>query len=83
MDEAYLWRGVHSIARNQFKGATVSVTHTQSGTKYTLEVRVFNDGMGLRDACAQARENAGWRGRIPLSRFRRGAASVSDEHEEL
>ncbi len=47
-DESYPWRGVHSRARNQFKGLKTLVTHTQSGTKYTLEVRVFHDGVGLR-----------------------------------
>lgn len=46
-DESYPWRGVHSIARNQFNGARIPVAHN-SGVKYTLEVRVFNDGAGLR-----------------------------------
>ncbi|MGE5296934.1 MAG: glycoside hydrolase family 97 catalytic domain-containing protein [Solirubrobacterales bacterium] len=47
-DSTYPWRGVHSTARNQFNGAVIPVTHKESGTKYSLEVRVFNDGMGLR-----------------------------------
>ncbi|MEN6338312.1 MAG: glycoside hydrolase family 97 catalytic domain-containing protein [Phycisphaerales bacterium] len=48
VDESYAWRGVHSKARNQFNGVKIPVTRTKSGTKYTLEVRVFNDGAGLR-----------------------------------
>jgi alpha-glucosidase len=48
VDESYAWRGVHSLARNHFNGLQLPVTHTQSKVKYTLEVRVFNDGMGLR-----------------------------------
>jgi alpha-glucosidase len=47
-DETYAWRGVHSQARNHFNGAKFPVTHSQSKVKYTLEVRVFNDGIGLR-----------------------------------
>jgi alpha-glucosidase len=47
VDESYPWRGAHSIARSQFNGARIPVSH-KSGVKYTLEVRVFNDGAGLR-----------------------------------
>ena len=48
LDESYAWRGVHSRARNHFNGLQLPVTHAQSKVKYTLEVRVFNDGVGLR-----------------------------------
>ncbi len=48
VDESYAWRGVHSKARNQFNGVKIPVTHKESGTQYTLEIRVFNDGAGLR-----------------------------------
>ena len=48
VDESYRTRGVHSQARNHFSGARIPVLHAQSGTKYILEVRVFNDGVGFR-----------------------------------
>jgi len=48
VDESYLTRGVHSMARNHFNGATIPVTHAKSGTSYVLEVRVFDDGAGFR-----------------------------------
>ena len=47
-DETYSTRGVHPEARNHYNGAKIPVTHTKSKTKYTLEVRVFNDGAGFR-----------------------------------
>jgi alpha-glucosidase len=47
-DETYAWRGVHSRARNHFNGIKIPVTHMASRTTYTLEVRVFDDGAGLR-----------------------------------
>jgi len=48
VDESYRTRGGHSRARNHFCGARVPVTHAQSGTKYILDVRVFDDGIGFR-----------------------------------
>lgn len=48
VDKSYRTRGVHSRARNHFCGGKVPVMHAQSGTKYILEVRVFDDGVGLR-----------------------------------
>jgi alpha-glucosidase len=39
--ETYPWRGVHSQATNNCNGATISLTHSKSKTRYTLEVRVF------------------------------------------
>ncbi|MEN6578550.1 MAG: glycoside hydrolase family 97 catalytic domain-containing protein [Phycisphaerales bacterium] len=48
VDETYLCRGVHSKARNYFNGVKVPVAHKPSGRAYTLEVRVFNDGVGFR-----------------------------------
>jgi alpha-glucosidase len=47
-NEKYPWRGVHSEAVNHYNGAEISITHTDSGRQYTLEVRVFPDGMGYR-----------------------------------
>jgi alpha-glucosidase len=46
LDEKYLWNGVHSIARNHFNGAKISIV--QGALKYTLDVRIFNDGVSFR-----------------------------------
>ena len=48
VDQSYPWRGVHSVARHHFRGMRVPVRHERSGSEYTLEVRVFNDGAGFR-----------------------------------
>ncbi len=47
-NETYPWLGVHSTARNHYRGATIAVTHTATGTRYTLEVRAFDCGMAMR-----------------------------------
>lgn len=46
--EKYAWRGVHSEAINHCNGARVSLKHAKSGSAYTLEARVFNDGIAFR-----------------------------------
>ena len=48
MDESYPWSGAHSTAINQCNGVKLSLTHDLSFTSYTLEVRVFNDGVAYR-----------------------------------
>jgi alpha-glucosidase len=48
MDESYPWHGAHSTAVNQCNGVKLSLTHDLSFTSYTLEVRVFNDGVAYR-----------------------------------
>ena len=48
MDESYPWYGAHSTAVNQCNGVKLSLTHDLSFTSYTLEVRVFNDGVAYR-----------------------------------
>jgi len=47
-NERFAWRGVHARAVNRFKGASIALRHTASRTDYTLEVRVFDDGIGFR-----------------------------------
>jgi len=47
-DETYAWRGVHSVARNHCNGATVAFRHVESGTDYTLEIRMFDDAVAFR-----------------------------------
>ena len=46
--EKYLTRGVHSTAANDCNGARLSFQHKESGINYTLEIRVFNDGVAFR-----------------------------------
>jgi alpha-glucosidase len=48
IDESYPWYGAHSTAINQCNGAKLSLIHDLSFTPYTLEVRVFNDGVAYR-----------------------------------
>ena len=45
VDERYPWYGVHAVATNNCKGATIAL---QASTGYTLDVRVFNDGIAFR-----------------------------------
>jgi alpha-glucosidase len=47
-DETYHSRVVHSQAVNRSNGARISVGHPKTGTKYTIEVRAFNDGIAFR-----------------------------------
>jgi len=47
-NERFAWRGVHGQAVNRFKGASIALRHTASRTAYTLEVRVFDGGIGFR-----------------------------------
>lgn len=46
LDEQYPWYGVHSIARNNYKGAKIPVS--KGGLNYVFDVRVFNDGAAFR-----------------------------------
>jgi alpha-glucosidase len=48
LNERYAWRGAHSEAINRCNGAKLSLKHAQSKAGYTLEVRVFNDGIAFR-----------------------------------
>lgn len=48
LKEKYLSRGVHSEAVNDCRGARFAVKHKPTNTDYTLEVRVFDDGVALR-----------------------------------
>ncbi len=47
-DERYQSRGVHSRARNRCNGAKIGVKHSGSATNYTIDVRVFDDGIAFR-----------------------------------
>jgi alpha-glucosidase len=44
--ENYPWLGAHATAKNDCNGARINLS--QNKTVYTLDVRVFNDGIGFR-----------------------------------
>ncbi len=46
LDEQYPWYGVHSTARNHYKGAKIVVT--KGSLAYVLDVRVFDEGAAFR-----------------------------------
>jgi alpha-glucosidase len=48
LKETYPWRGVHSQATNNCCGITISLRHVISNTNYSLEIRVFDDGVAFR-----------------------------------
>ncbi|OGC02308.1 glycoside hydrolase, partial [candidate division KSB1 bacterium RBG_16_48_16] len=48
INETYPWRGVHAQATNHCNGAKIAVTHKKSKTDYSLDVRVFDDGIAFR-----------------------------------
>jgi alpha-glucosidase len=48
LDERFKTRGVHSTAVNRHNGATIALTHALSGTRYSFDVRVFDDGVAFR-----------------------------------
>ncbi|HEY1336656.1 MAG TPA: glycoside hydrolase family 97 N-terminal domain-containing protein [Bryobacteraceae bacterium] len=47
-NEKYPWNGPHSIAVDHSNGAKVAITHRQSHTAYTLEIRAYDDGVAFR-----------------------------------
>lgn len=60
-DERYRTRGGHSLATNRYNSTTVALRHEPSGTRYTLEVRAFDDGVAFRYVVPEA----GGAGRVP------------------
>ncbi len=46
VNERYPWNGVHAVAVNNCQGATIALK--QGTTSYTLDVRVFNNGIAFR-----------------------------------
>src|SRR5882724_8374801 len=48
INDTYPWYGAHSTAENHCNGVRISLEHDLSFTKYTLEVRVYNDGVAFR-----------------------------------
>ena len=52
INETYPWHGAHDTAVNRCNGVKISLQHDLSFTDYTLEVRVFNDGVAFRHVIA-------------------------------
>ncbi|HEY3132886.1 MAG TPA: glycoside hydrolase family 97 catalytic domain-containing protein [Acidobacteriota bacterium] len=52
VNETYRCRGVHSQAVNRCNGARISLRDAKTNTSYTLEARVFNDGLAFRHIAA-------------------------------
>ena len=48
VNETYPWYGAHSMAINRCNGVKISLTHDLSFIDYTLEIRVFDDGVAFR-----------------------------------
>ncbi len=48
LNERYAGRGVHSEAVNRCNGARLALKHGKSGAGFTLDARVFNDGVAFR-----------------------------------
>ena len=48
LDERFPWRGVHSTARGRCNGARVALTHAATGSRWTVELRVFDDAAAFR-----------------------------------
>jgi alpha-glucosidase len=46
INETYPWLGVHAIVHNQCNGIKVPVN--KGGVSYTIDIRVFNDGVAFR-----------------------------------
>ncbi len=47
-EETFSWNGVHSPAANRFKGFRFPVHHGKTSLSYTLELRVYDDGVAFR-----------------------------------
>ena len=48
IDERYPWRGVHAEAVNRCRGIRIALRHNRTGTPYTIDARVFDDGVAFR-----------------------------------
>jgi alpha-glucosidase len=48
VDETYPWRGVHATATNRCNGVKLPLRHRESGARYTLEARAFDDAAAFR-----------------------------------
>ena len=77
VNETYPWHGAHSTAVDNCNGVKIVVTHIQSRTTYTLEIRAYNDGIAFRHVVP------GEGTRVPdeATAFRLPAGSILWEHD--
>jgi alpha-glucosidase len=47
-NETYPTWGLHSVAIDNYKAATIEISHIKSGIKYSLETKAFNDAIAFR-----------------------------------
>lgn len=47
-DDRYRTRGVHSTAIDRYNAATIALIHPPSGIRYSIDIRVFDDGVAFR-----------------------------------
>ncbi len=47
-DDRYRTRGVHSTAIDRYNAATIALIHQPSGIRYSIDIRVFDDGVAFR-----------------------------------
>jgi alpha-glucosidase len=60
-DGRYRTRGVHEWAVDRYTGATIALTNRPTGTRYSLEVRTFDSGVGFRYIVPAAAQQSGQR----------------------
>jgi alpha-glucosidase len=48
LKETYLWYGLHSMAFNNYNGATITLKNKKKKIDFNLEARVFNDAVAFR-----------------------------------
>jgi alpha-glucosidase len=77
IDKRYRWNGASSEAINRCRCAKVELTHESSGTRYLLEVRVFDDGVAYRHIIP----GDGWRTPDEQSRFQLPTGSTVWYHD--
>src|SRR4030095_14701907 len=63
IDESYPWLGAHSTAINRCNGAKISINNNSSS--FTLNVRVFDDGVAFRFNIPQANGKASTVAHVP------------------
>ena len=74
VDETYPWHGGHAVATNRCRGAKVAIEHAESKTKYTLDIRAYDDGVAFRFVVPGG-SRPGYRTREPRSSSPQGARS--------
>lgn len=48
VNQSYPWRGLKSQVINHYNAVSFPITHTPSGTQWTLQCRIYDDGLAYR-----------------------------------